>query len=336
MSTSLYEAACPPTRAASHPESNPPLPLPEILGESAVMRRLRTQLRRLGPHFRTVLLRGETGTGKELVARALHSYSAHAAGPFAIYNGSLQAELGVASTASGANFPVAEEDIAGLMKRAHRGTVFLDQIGEMSSAAQADVLAVLQRTERQRRRPIVVHGLEARTIATTSSDLRVLVASGRFREELYYRMATVEIELPPLRERVEDIPLLAEYFLSRYAHQYGRHIHGLTPDALEQMRTYRWPGNVRQLKNVIRRAVVENEDGWIEAEDLAVRTEMPEPEGYVAQSSTGRLQEVVEQHVFQVLRDCAGNKVRAAEMLGISRSTLYRMLEGGLQGEAAR
>ncbi len=181
------------------------------------MQRLRQQLRRLGPHFRTVLLRGETGTGKELVARTLHSYSSHAAGPFVIYNSALQAEHGVASTASGANFPVAEEDIAGLMKRAHRGTVFLDQIGEMSAASQADVLAVLQRTERQRRRPIVVHGLEARIIATTSSDLRVLAASGRFREELYYRMATVEIELPPLRDRAEDIPLLAGYFIDRYA-----------------------------------------------------------------------------------------------------------------------
>jgi DNA-binding NtrC family response regulator len=326
MSTSLLQAASPPAR---YPESKPPLPLPEILGESAVMQRLRTQLRRLGPHFRTVLLRGETGTGKELVARALHSYSSHAGGPFVIYNSALQAELGVASTASGANFPVAEEDTAGLMMRAHRGTVFLDQIGEMSAAAQADILAALQRTERQRRRPIIVHGLEARIIATTSSDLRVLVASGRFREELYYRMATVEIELPPLRERAEDIPLLAQYFLDHYVYRFGRHIQGLTTEAVEQMQAYRWPGNVRELKNVIRRAVIESDSGWIEAEHMPVPTEIPEPEVLVAQSSTGRLQEVVEQHVFQVLRECAGNKVRAAEMLGISRSTLYRMLEGG-------
>jgi DNA-binding NtrC family response regulator len=335
MSTSLFQPACRPARAASYPESNPPLPLPEILGESAVMQRLLQQLRRLGPHFRTVLLRGETGTGKELVARTLHSYSSHAAGPFVIYNRALQAEHGVASTASGANFPVAEEDIAGLMKRAHRGTVLLDQIGELSAASQADVLAVLQRTERQRRRPIVVHGLEARIIATTTSDLRVLAASGRFREELYYRMATVEIELPPLRDRAEDIPLLAEYFIDRYAHRYGRHIEGLTTGALEQMQAYRWPGNVRELKNCIRRAVMESDGCWIEAEHMPIPAETPKREGYVAQSSTGRLQEVVEQHVFQVLRECAGNKVRAAEMLGISRSTLYRMLEGGLQGDAA-
>jgi DNA-binding NtrC family response regulator len=310
--------------------------LPEILGESAVMRRLRTQLRRLGPHFRTVLLRGETGTGKELVARALHSYSAHASGPFVIYNSALQAELGVASTASGANFPVAEEDIAGLMRRAHRGTVLLDQIGELTSAAQADILAALQRTERQRRRPIVIHGLEARIIATTSSDLRVLVASGRLREELYYRMATVEIELPPLRKRVEDISLLADYFLDHYSHKFGRRIAGLTPEALGQMQAYRWPGNVRELKNVIRRAILESDGGWIEAGLVPISADAPAPEGYIAQSTTGRLQEVVEQHVFQVLRECAGNKVRAAEMLGISRSTLYRMLEGGLPGDPAR
>ena len=336
MTTSLFQPASPPARAASYPESNPPLQLPEILGESAVMQRLRTRLRRLGPHFRTVLLRGETGTGKELVARALHSYSSHAAGPFVIYNRALQAELGVASTASGANFPVAEDDIAGLMKRAHRGTVFLDQIGEMSATAQADVLEVLRRTERQRRRPIVVHGLEARIIATTTCDLRVLAASGRFGEELYYRMATVEIELPPLRERDEDMQLLAEYFIDRYARSYGRHVEGLTTEALEQMQAYRWPGNVRELKNCIRRAVVESDGRWIEARQVPIPVEMPEREGFVAQSSTGRLQEVVEQHVFQVLRECAGNKVRAAEMLGISRSTLYRMLEGGLQGDAVR
>ncbi len=334
MSTSLYHAVSP---APVHPpESKPPLQLPEILGESAVMRQLRTQLRRLGPHFRTVLLRGETGTGKELVARTLHSYSSHAAGPFAIYNSALQAELGVASTASGANFPVAEEDIAGLMKRAHRGTVFLDQIGEMSAASQADVLAVLQRTERQRRRPIVVHGLEARIIATSSCDLRVLAASGRFREELYYRMATVEIEIPPLRERIEDIPLLAEYFIDKYARSHGRFVEGLSDEALEQMQAYRWPGNVRELKNFIRRAIVESDGDRIEAGHLTMPSEVPEPEAYMPRANTGRLQEVVEQHVFQVLRDCSGNKVRAAEMLGISRSTLYRMLEDGLQAETAR
>ncbi len=149
-------------------------------------------------------------------------------------------------------------------------------------------------------------------------------------------MATVEIELPPLRDRAEDIPLLAEYFIDRYARRYGRPIEGLTTEALEQMQAYRWPGNVRELKNVIRRAVMESDGCWIEAEHVAVPSETPEPEGYVTQSSTGRLQEVVEQHVFQVLRECAGNKVRAAEMLGISRSTLYRMLEGGLQGDAVR
>jgi DNA-binding NtrC family response regulator len=334
MSTSLYHAVSP--APIPSPESKPPLQLPEILGESAVMRRLRTQLRRLGPHFRTVLLRGETGTGKELVARTLHSYSSHAAGPFVIYNSALQAQLGVASTASGANFPVAEEDIAGLMKRAHRGTVFLDQVGEMSAAAQADILAALQSTERQRRRPIVVHGLEARMIATTSCDLRVLAASGRFREELYYRLATVEIELPPLRERAEDIPLLAEYFIDKYSRSHGRFVEGLSAEALERMQTYRWPGNVRELKNFIRRAVVESDGSRIEADHLMMPTETPEPEEYMARTSTGRLQEVVEQHVFQVLRECAGNKVRAAEMLGISRSTLYRMLEDGLQGDTAR
>ncbi len=288
---------------------------PEILGESAAIERLRTQVKRLGPHFRTVLLRGEPGTGKELVARALHRFSSHAAGPFVIFR----------AAASG-------DELRTAMKTAHRGTLYLDRIDGAAVGAQAELLDALKSRERSRQSRIVVHGLEARIIASTTEDLRVLAASGRFRQELYARLATVEVELPPLRERVEDILLLAEYFLEQHARHYERRV-SLSAEALERLQEYRWPGNVRELKEQMRRAVEGTDGRSIETGHIAFSRAPQESEGVAAMGGSTRLQEVVEQHVFQVLKGCAGNKVKAAELLGISRSTLYRMLEAGLQAD---
>jgi DNA-binding NtrC family response regulator len=295
----------------------------EIIGDSPAIQLLRDQVRRLGPHFRTVLLHGETGTGKHLAARALHGFSAHAAGPFVIYRH--------APAACGSNQSLyATTDIASLLQDAHRGTLYLDEISAIPREAQADLLAALQRRERTRG-PIVVHGLEARLIASTSEDLRVQVATGRFSEQLYRRLSTVEIELPPLRERTEDIPALAAYFLHQQAEPLGRRPLILTDEALEQMQARPWPGNVAELRQQMRTVSAKCASGRIEAHHLRTDATLPEEQEPETKPSPARLQDVVEQHVFQVLKECSGNKVRAAEVLGISRSTLYRMLDSGLQ-----
>jgi DNA-binding NtrC family response regulator len=216
-----------------------------------------------------------------------------------------------------------------LLKAAHGGTLYLNRIEELTAAAQADLLAGLERRERSLG-PIPGDGLLARMIASTREDLGVLVATGRFHEELYRRISNVEINLPPLRERADDIPLLAQHFVSRYAEQYGKRVPEIAAGTLTRIQEYLWPGNVEELKTRMRRAVEESITGRIETESVGLPEGKPKS---AAAAAPARLQEVVEQHVFQVLKACSGNKVRAAEMLGISRSTLYRMLDTGLQSD---
>jgi DNA-binding NtrC family response regulator len=290
----------------------------EMVGESDAMCRLRTQIQRLGPHFRTVLLRGESGTGKELAARSLHGYSTHADGPFSVF----RCAMGDVSLS---DRTCAEERMAGALREAHRGTLYLDKIGRLSVPEQAGLLDALRRRDR-RRGPILVHGLEARIIASTGEDLRVHVATGRFHEELYQRLSTVEIELPPLRDRLEDLRALSEHFVRRFAAEYGKRLLRISPETLEGMSHHHWPGNVDELKLRIRSALLEGAGDRIEAAQVQSLSTAAAP----SEAAPSRLQDVVEQHVFQVLKDCAGNKLKAAEMLGISRSTLYRMLDAGM------
>jgi len=299
----------------------------EILGESPRIQSLRTQVRRLGPHFRTVLLRGERGTGKELVARNLHRYSSHAEGPFVVFD-ARQKDLRIFPQSGSGVLPETHGDIPTLIKLAHRGTLCVKHVEDLSHNQQADLLAVLKSREVRRNGRILVQGLEARIVASTTEDLRTHVASGRFLSELSNRLSIVLIETCPLRDRKEDLRVLAESILNTLAEHSRRRPLELTSETLGRMEAYGWPGNVRELQDHMRRAAELGSDDICKPVRVPVPKEgpsfIPAPPAVRADL---RLQLVMEQHVLQVLKDCSGNKVRAAELLGISRSTLYRMLD---------
>jgi len=300
-----------------------------IAGSSAAMRRLRLQVRRIGPHFRTVLVSGEAGTGKELVARTLHGMS-QSADPFVVCHATA-VEDALDECKGGADV------LERLMKSCRRGTLFLDGINEMPLEAQGRLLGVLRRHEALQGRLDSTQKIDPRIIASTAENLRMLVSTGRFRQELYQRLATVEVTLPPLRERIEDLSELAGCFLGRFALLYGRGDCEIADEAMERMRRYQWPGNVRELESVLRNGVLQSEGDVLEAHHLPAFAYECEPERSTRRAGESlRLQDVVNRHVRHVLKDCRGNKLRAAETLGISRSTLYRMLDASASLDTLR
>jgi DNA-binding NtrC family response regulator len=299
----------------------------EIVGSSAAMQRLRLQVQRIGPHFRTVLVSGETGTGKELAARALHGMSQGADGPFVVCQAAALEDALADWTEGEGERAVSKHALDSLVTMSQHGTLFLDGIGEMPLEAQLRLIRILRRHEvaqshMEPQRP------ELRIIAGTSENLRILASAGRFRQDLYQRLAMVEIVLPPLRARMEDLPELAKYFLDRFALLNGRAAPKVSDEAMERMLGYRWRGNVRELESVLRNSLLQVEDNVLQPHHLPPLADV----SLSASTTSGagestRLQDVVDQHVLRVLKDCRGNKLRAAEALGISRSTLYRMLD---------
>jgi DNA-binding NtrC family response regulator len=296
------------------------------------MKRLRQQIRRIGPHFRTVLVSGEAGTGKELVARALHRMSPASGGPFVTCRAAAIEE----TLEEGERSDRAANDVGHLMKRSAGGTLFLDRISDMPLEAQGRLLQGLMQHELAQSRTNAPQRMDLRIIASTEEDLRILLSTGRFSQELYRRLATVDIALPPLRERMEDLPEMARYFMERFAQFYGRGICEITDKMMERMQEYRWPGNISELEDVLRNGVLRSKGGEIELH-LSLFAEAIEPEqSTIRAAGSVRLQDVIEQHVLRVLKDCGGNKLRASEVLGISRSTLYRMLDAGVSADALR
>jgi len=307
----------------------------EIIGSSAGVRKVTEEIARAASTNAIVLIRGESGVGKELVARAVHFSSARSKNTFVCLNCAALSEDLLASELFGHErgaFTGATERKIGKFEAADGGTLMLDEIGEMSPGIQAKFLRVLEGHPFERvggNKPIKVN---VRVIAATNRDLEQDVADGRFRRDLFFRLHVLEIIVPALRKRVEDIPELAHYFLRQYVGETGRRIEGFTEDAMRQLVSYRWPGNVRELKNVIERAVVLCRGRLIDQGDLLL-SKLPtsgstgEVTGAISPSfQPASLEEVERQHIQAMLDHTAWNKSRAASLLGIERSTLDRKI----------
>jgi len=298
-----------------------------MIGRSPLVLEVTAKLRRVAPHFRSVLLTGQTGTGKELAAKALHRFSPGASKPFAVCNCSAIVDTLFESELFGyvrGAFTGANQDKIGLFEFANGGTVFLDEIGELPLGAQAKLLRILQNQEVQRVGSPVPRKVDVRVVAATNRDLRKMVAEKRFRDDLYYRLAMVEITLPRLADRKEDLPLLQRHFVVRFAGQYSKEISGITRRGQAMLARYHWPGNVRELENVIGSACMLARGPAIDIDDLPEHirggTALNPDDDMVS------LEAVEHRHILRVLAAVDGNKNRAAEILGISRATLYNIL----------
>ena len=312
-----------------------------LIGSSEAMQEVLRQVRKVAPLKTTVLLGGESGTGKELVARAIHELSPRASFPFVAVNcGAIPGEL-MESELFGhvrGAFTDASRNKKGLFAEADGGTLFLDEIGEMPGGLQVKLLRVLQDEEIRRVGDNRSEKVDVRVVAASARDLGRAVREGQFREDLFYRLNVVGIRLPALRERPEDIPLLARHFLSKYARlRPEAPVRGISEGALEALRGYRWRGNVRELEHAIERALVLCEGAEIREEDLPdeVRAPPAAPPGLPEEiSSIKRATRLVEEQLIRrALERTGGNRTRAAEILEISyRALLYKIKEYGISG----
>jgi DNA-binding NtrC family response regulator len=313
-----------------------------IVGTSARMNSVFQLMEKISRVDGTVLVTGESGTGKELVARAVHFASPRRGGPFVVVNcGAVPRDL-IESEFFGhvkGAFTDARADKTGKFEQANSGTIFLDEVGELAQDAQVKLLRALGEREITRVGGTRTVPIDVRVIAATNKDLEAEVARGSFREDLYFRLAVLSIALPPLRERAEDIPLLVEHFVRKYADELGKKVVGFTPGALRRLAGYAWPGNVRELENVIYEAMVMTEGEWVAAEALPARVRLagmsavsayeppgPAPLGPLkeaVQSVTGAREKTL---ILEALRQAGGNRTRAARILGVSRKTLFNKM----------
>ena len=298
---------------------------PRLIGESDCMKRVTDLLGQIGGTDVNVLLLGENGTGKDVLARLLVDRSARAAEPFvridvgAVPDTLFESEL--FGHEKGA-FTDAHQGKKGRMELAHGGTLFLDEVGNLSPSAQAKLLTALEKKRIVRVGGIREIPIDVRLICATNADLHTQVADGRFRQDLFYRINTVEIHIPPLRERGHDIQLLADFFLEKYARKYHKPVKGITRDTRNKLQQYPWPGNVRELQHTIERAVVLSHNERLAPEDFPL---YPAPAKAVPE--TLNLQELERQAVRRALQLSEGHLNQAAEMLGITRYALYRKIE---------
>ncbi|MDF2771211.1 MAG: response regulator with CheY-like receiver, AAA-type ATPase, and DNA-binding domain [Geminicoccaceae bacterium] len=301
--------------------------VPPLIAGSRAMQPVLELIERVAASDANVLITGEHGTGKEVVAQRLHAGSHRASRPLITVNAGGLSE-GVAESelfghVKGA-FTDAKADRVGCFELADGGTLFLDEIANMAAKLQAKLLRVLQTGEFQRVGSSRTLRADVRVLAATNADIRAEIAAGRFREDLLYRLNTVEVRLPPLRDRRDDIAWLATHFLAQYAARYRKEIHGFDDDATAAMQTHAWPGNVRELQHAVERGVLMARAGVITSEDLGLRAASP---GSGADLSGMTMDEAEKYFIQQALARHGGNVVEAAESLGMSRSALYRRIQ---------
>jgi DNA-binding NtrC family response regulator len=301
------------------------LPESEMIGSSPSMIDIYKTISKVAPTVAHVLIEGETGTGKEMIARMIHAHSERAQQPFvpvdcgSIAPSLLESELFGALRGA---YTGADRDRVGLFEAAHTGTIFLDEIGDVETSFQLKLLRFLQEKEIRPLGSARGKRVDVRVIAATNRNLKKMVDEGKFREDLWYRLNVVRIELPPLCERRGDVPLLAHYFLRKYNDRYGQQTK-LMDSGLQVFQNYSWPGNVRQLQHMIERLTILAPHGKIDAAAVRDAIEMTEPRDTASET----LADTESDQIRRVLAATGGNKSRAAKILGIERKTLYRKLE---------
>jgi DNA-binding NtrC family response regulator len=302
--------------------------IPQIVAQSAAMKAVLKLVERIGPADANVLITGENGTGKEVITRVLHSISSRRSKPLISLNAGALAEGVFESELFGhvrGAFTDAKSDRVGRFELADGGTLFLDEIGNVPLNLQAKLLRVIETGEFERVGSSKTQKVNVRLLSATNADLHGEVAQGRFRQDLLFRLNTVEIRLPPLRDRLEDIPVLAEHFLRIHRERYRRPLVGFTPEALDALRHHLWPGNVRELDHVIERAVLMSAGNMVTAFDLALEAT---PDARLsARLEEMSLEDAERLLIKKALARFEGNANRAAEALGLSRSALYRRLQ---------
>ncbi|HET8547503.1 MAG TPA: sigma-54 dependent transcriptional regulator [Bryobacteraceae bacterium] len=305
-----------------------------IIGESVSMKALRQQLALMAATNGRVLIYGESGTGKELIAHAIHENSARANEAFVEVNCATIPEELIESELFGhrkGSFGGAAEDKVGKFRKADGGSLFLDEVGDMSLKTQGKVLRAI---EEQRFEPVGAHEsvqVDVRVIAATNKNLEDEISRGNFREDLFYRLNVIPFHVPPLRERLEDVPLLAEYFLQEFATAYGRKPKELTPEAYRILQSYPWPGNIRELRNLMERIVIMNPQTRIDARHIPLNAARRSVFDRPPVDRFASLQEVREaaerDYILRKLEETEGNVSRTAELLGLERSNLYRKMK---------
>jgi len=315
---------------------------PNVVARSAKMQEVLATVERVAPTNSTVLLGGESGVGKDLIARAIHEKSRRAQGPFLKINSTAIPENLLESELFGFEkgaFTGAAASKPGKFELADKGTLFLDEIGDVPPPTQVKLLRVLQEREFERLGGTKTIKVDVRLIAATNRDLRAALEEGTFREDLYYRLNVVPIDIPPLRERREDIPELVNLFLSRFSQDSSRPLEGISPEAMQILTSYHWPGNVRELQNVIERACALAKAGLLDVADIHLDIRQPKAgngaPGFLPDGMT--LEQWEDEMVKESLRRANGNKSQAARLLGISRNALrYRLSKIGISDEGEK